>query len=87
MGKLKTPDWVLEGKKEPKEKKKSKTFKIRKCPKCGSDDVFVVLGMDDGNGKGEWECKRCKWVGKILKEEEVSEDEFIKYLEKKGEIK
>ena len=53
-----------------KKKQAGKTFKIRKCPKCGSDDVSVVLGFDEGKGKGEWECKKCKWLGKNLKEEE-----------------
>jgi len=92
MGKLKTPDWVLEGfdsedeysksKGIKKKKPTGKVFKIRKCPQCGNDDVSVVLGFEEGKGKGEWECKKCKWVGKILREEEVSEEEFIKYLDK-----
>ena len=55
MSKLKTPDWILKGGKEPKKKKVSgKTFKIRRCPKCNSDDISVVLGFDEGKGKGEW---------------------------------
>jgi len=95
MSKMKTPDWVLEGfgseeeynkKKGIKTKKaKGKTFKIRKCPKCDSDSISVVLGFDEGKGKGEWECKKCKWVGKNIKEVSVSEEEFMKYLEEKGE--
>ncbi len=68
-----------------KKKSTGKKFKIRKCPKCGSDEVAVVLGFDEGKGKGEWECKKCKWVGKSLNEEDVSEEEFMKYLEEKGE--
>jgi len=92
---MKTPDWILQGfnseeehnkKKGIKAKKeKGKTFKIRKCPTCGSDSVSVVLGFDEGKGKGEWECKKCKWVGKNIKETEVSEGEFMKYLDNKGE--
>ena len=40
MGKLSTPDWILKGKSKPdKKKEKVKTFKIRKCPKCGSTSV------------------------------------------------
>ena len=66
-----------------KKKAVGKIFKIRKCPKCGSDEISVVLGFDEGKGKGEWECKKCKWVGKNAKEEEVFEDEFIKYLGEK----
>ncbi|MBI4116930.1 hypothetical protein HY449_04260 [Candidatus Pacearchaeota archaeon] len=93
MSKLKTPDWVLEGYKSEDEYNKAKgikkkmsagkTFKIRKCPKCGSDEISVVLGFDEGKGKGEWECRKCKWVGKNLNEEDVSEEEFMKYLEEK----
>ena len=86
MSKLKTPDWILKGGKEPKKKKVSgKTFKIRRCPKCNSDDISVVLGFDEGKGKGEWECKKCKWVGKDVKYVVVSEEEFMKYLDNKGE--
>ena len=92
---MKTPDWILHGfnseeeynkKKGIKAKKeKRKTFKIRRCPECSSDSVSVVLGFDEGKGKGEWECKKCKWVGKNIKETEVSEGEFMKYLDNKGE--
>jgi hypothetical protein len=86
MGKIKTPDWVLKGKEKPSKKKVSgKVFKIRLCPKCGSDDVNVVLGHEEGKGKGEWECKKCKWNGKPIKEEEVSEEKFLEIMEKKGE--
>jgi len=96
MGKLSTPDWIKEGysSKEEYEKKKGiknkkkkegKVFKIRKCPKCGSDEVAVLLGNEEGKGKGEWECKKCKWTGRNINEEEVSEDEFMEYLDKKGE--
>ncbi len=93
---MKTPDWILEGfdsekeyNKKHKIKTKSrtptstgKTFKIRRCPKCNSDDVFVVLGFDEGKGKGEWECKKCKWIGKNVKELGVSEEEFLELEEK-----
>ena len=95
MGKLKTPDWVLEGydsedeynKSQGIKKKKSagKTFKVRRCPECKSDEVSVVLGFDEGKGKGEWECKKCGWVGRNVKEEEMNEEQFIKYLNERGE--
>jgi len=95
--KMKTPDWILEGYDSPaeynkakgvtSEKKKGKTFKIRECPKCGSDDVGLVLSNSDseeGGGK-EWECRKCKWIGSNANEKELTEDEFMKYLDEKGE--
>ncbi len=94
--KLKTPDWILEGydseeeynkAKGIKKQKIKKTFKIRKCPKCGSSDVGIVLSNSDaeeGGGK-EWECHKCKWKGNDVEEEELTEDEFMKYLDEKGE--
>jgi hypothetical protein len=100
--KIQTPEWVLKGFDSEKEylaktgKKKqssSKVYKIKKCPKCKSTEIKVVLtgkevGEEEDNyedsessGKGEWECKKCKWRGKNILEEEVSEDEFLDYLE------
>jgi len=101
MGKLSTPDWILKGKEKPRERKKEeKTFNIRKCPKCGSDKVNVMLteGLEseiqsdsseesqvkEGKGTGEWECKKCRWHGKNIEEEELNEDEFMKYLDENG---
>jgi|TARA_Y100000031_G_C8043183_1_gene302662 hypothetical protein len=91
---LKTPEWVLEGydseetydKAKGINKKKiiGKSFKIRRCPKCKSDDVGVLLTGKEGNG-GEWECHKCKWQGSNIKEDELSEEEFMKYLDEKGE--
>ena len=81
MGKIKTPDWVLKGKEKPKPKKASKTFKIRKCPKCGSDKVRIVLVGEEGKKADNWECPQCKWTGKDIKQEELSEDEFLKQME------
>ena len=96
-GKLSTPEWILEGYDSPAEyekakgiktsKNKGKTFKIRECPKCGSDEVQVVLSNSDseeGGGK-EWECRKCKWTGRNIKEKELTEDEFMAYLDEKGE--
>jgi len=62
--------------------KKEKTFKVRNCPKCKSDDVGVVVGREK---KGEWECHKCKWNGKNINESELSEEEFLKYLDEKEE--
>lgn len=94
MGKLSTPDWIREGfdSKEEYEKKKGiknkkekgKTFKIRRCPKCKSDKVSVVLTGEEGKGSGEWECKNCGWKGRDIKEEELSEEGFMKYLDENG---
>lgn len=96
--KLATPEWILEGYNSPaeyekakgvsgKSKKEGKVFKIRECPKCGSDDVGVVLsGSDSEEGGGkEWECRKCKWTGSNIKEKELTEDEFMEYLDNKGE--
>ena len=92
--KLKTPDWILEGysseeeynkKKSIKQKKVGKTFKLRLCPKCGSDRINVLLTGEEGKNKGEWECKKCKWQGRNVKEKSLGEEEFMKYLDEKGE--
>ena len=94
--KLATPEWILEGHSSKEEyerskgikieeKKKGKTFKIRKCPDCDSGRVGVVLGAEEGKGKGIWECNDCPWQGKDVVEKELNEDEFMKYLDEKGE--
>lgn len=82
--KIQTPDWILKGGKPPKEKKKEKTYNIRECPKCKSGNVAVVLGEEEGKGADEWECKKCKWIGRDILKKELSEDEFLEYMEKKG---
>jgi len=107
-GKLSTPEWITEGfdskadweKKHgiKSEDKKGKTFKIRECPECGSDEVGVAISGSDSeeaspwddsgepSGTGqEWECHKCKWKGKDIVEKELAEDEFMKYLDEKGE--
>jgi len=80
--KLTTPDWILKGEKKPKEKKEGKTFKIRKCPECGGFDVVVVTEKD---AVGLWRCGKCGWEGKNVGWEELTEEEFMKYLDEKGE--
>ena len=98
MGKLATPDWIKEGYDSPQEyakakgssksgksKKEEKTFKIRKCPKCRSNKVSVVLTGEERKSAREWECKKCKWKGKNVEEEELNEEEFMKYLDENGE--
>lgn len=84
--KLATPDWILQEKTKPLAKKKSgNSFKIRECPKCHSHDVQVILTGEEGRGTGEWECRKCKWTGKNVVEKQLSEEEFMKYLDEKGE--
>ena len=90
--KLKTPDWVLEGydseedylksKGKTSKKKKGKTFRLKKCPECKRDNVGVVVERET---KGGWECHKCKWKGTNIKEDELSEEELMKYLDEKGE--
>tara|TARA_B100001971_G_C18137174_1_gene508299 strand:+ start:489 stop:869 length:381 start_codon:yes stop_codon:yes gene_type:complete len=63
-------------------KNKGKTFKLKRCPECGSDNVSVVVEREV---KGMWECRECKWKGTNIKEDELSEEEFMKYLDEKGE--
>lgn len=76
---MKTPDWILKGEKKPSEKKKGKTFRVKKCPECGSTGVEVILGKEEGKGTGEWECKKCKWHGRDVAVDEVDEKEFMKH--------
>lgn len=92
--KLKTPEWITEGYNSEEEynkvkgigkKKSGKTFKIRKCPKCHGDNVGVILGGEEGKGSKGWECHKCLWSGKNIQEEELTEDEFMRYLDEKGE--
>ena len=89
--KLSTPAWIIEGYDSPAdyekakgkkvEKKKSdKIFKLKKCPECGSDAVVVI-----GGEKPEWRCNKCDYHGKYIDEEELTEDEFMKFLDDKGE--
>lgn len=95
MGKLSTPEWVLNGykskdewerktgKKKSGEKKTGKTYKIKVCPKCESRNVNVIIGGEEGKGVKGWECKKCKWTGKEPSDQEVGEDEFLKIMEEK----
>ena len=92
MSAMKTPDWIIEGfdskadwekKKGIKSKKKGKTYKVRNCPKCGGDVKIVLVG--EGKTADNWECHKCKWKGRDVKIDELTEDEFMKYLDEKGE--
>ena len=82
--KLATPDWILKGGKKPIKKKEEKTFKIKECPKCKNDEVGIVItGEECKGGKCDWECRKCKWKGANIIEKELTEDEFMKYLDDK----
>lgn len=94
--KLSTPDWIKEGYDSPEEynkakgvktksKKSGKTFRIRECPKCGSDDVGVKLVGEEGKSADNWECRKCKWIGRDVITKELTEDEMMEYLDSKGE--
>ena len=97
--KLATPDWIKEGFDSPAEyekakgqtpekKEKVKTFSIKVCPKCGSDDVKITLSNldseEESNTGKQWECAKCKWRGLEIKEKALNEDQFMKYLDEKG---
>ena len=99
-GKLSTPEWILEGYNSPAEyakakgkstpsKKEGKVFKIKVCPKCGSDDVAIMLSNldseEESNTGKQWECKKCGWSGSQIKIKELTEDELMAHLDKKGE--
>ena len=78
-----------ESKPQKDKEEKSKTFKIRVCPKCKSDDVAITLSnMDfeeESNTGRQWECKKCKWTGENIEERKLTEDELMEHLDKKGE--
>lgn len=92
--KLKTPEWILEGydseeeynkaKGLVKKEKSRKTFKLKKCPRCNSDDVGIVITGEEGKGS-EWECHKCKWKGRNIDEKELTEEEFIRHFDNEGE--
>ena len=92
--KLSTPEWVLQGYDSPAEyeksqkksgkKKTGKTFKIRKCPKCGSFDVEIVLTGNENKKADSWKCQKCRWKGKDVGLKEMDEEEFIKCTEEKN---
>ena len=67
----------------------AKTFKIRECPKCNSDDVGIVLSESDSeessNTGKEWECHKCKWKGSDVVKKELTEAELMKHMDEKGE--
>jgi len=91
--KLSTPEWIKEGydsladynksKGIKAKKSKGKVYHVKVCPKCASDEVGVKLVGEEGKRADNWECRKCKWAGKDVEEKELSEDEFLKMMEKK----
>lgn len=55
---------------------KKKEYSLKVCPKCGSNDIKVVL-----NAIGLWECN-CSWKGRDVMHKKISKKEFIKFSEK-----
>lgn len=92
--KLETPAWIKEGYDSPedyakaqgksvKKKASGKTYKVKICPKCKSENVGVVLVGEEGKGAKDWECRKCGWSGRNISEKELSEDDFLDYLDRK----
>ncbi len=90
--KLSTPVWILKGYDSPEgyekskgdtnTKKKGKVFNVRRCPKCNSEEVKVIVGEE---AKDLWKCEKCGWKGRDIKKEELSEEKFMKYMDEMGE--
>lgn len=59
-----------------------RTHRVKKCPKCGSTEVFIVLIGEEGKKAENWECRACNWKGRSIEEKELSENEFLEHLEK-----
>lgn len=59
-----------------------KKYKLKKCPKCGSNSVSVVIGEI-----GLWQCMSCTWDGENIETVKVTEKEYLIFSEQKnGEI-
>ena len=54
------------------------------CHNCNAKMAKTKV-MIQGMPVRAWECKKCKWTGKDVKETELNEEEFMKYLDDKGE--
>jgi transposase-like protein len=50
---------------------------VKRCPQCGSLDLYIENGMITG---AIYHCKTCDYVGALIFEEDLNEDE----LDKKG---
>ncbi|MFA6022731.1 MAG: hypothetical protein WC781_01445 [Candidatus Pacearchaeota archaeon] len=60
--------------------KKEKKFIIKYCPRCKSEDVAIAIG----ERVGVWQCRKCKYKGIDFTEKELSEEEYLAYLDKQG---
>jgi transposase-like protein len=43
---------------------------VRKCPSCGSTELYYEAGMITGQ---KYHCKRCNYIGPLVFEEDVEE--------------
>lgn len=66
-----------------KKNKKERVYKIRECPECKSNSINIIVGKE--GRKKDWACKDCSWTGQNVKEKELSEEAFLKYLDEKGD--
>lgn len=92
--KLSTPDWIREGYDSREEwekdngikggKDSKKVFRIKKCPKCKSDEVRVLIGEEEAKNMKKWGCQKCGWKGATPLDEELSEEEFMRYMDDKN---
>jgi ribosomal protein L37AE/L43A len=53
------------------EKKVKITGKEKFCPKCGSEEMMMVIGGQ----MGMWECKKCGYRGSVIPEREFYKTE------------
>ena len=43
---------------------------VRKCPTCGSTDLYYEAGLITGQ---KYHCKHCDYIGPLVYEEDVEE--------------
>lgn len=53
---------------------------ILTCPQCGSSDLYYENAMITGI---VYHCKKCDYVGALVLEQDVDEDEYPKEKKKK----
>lgn len=55
--------------------------KILTCPHCGSSDLYYENAMITGI---VYHCKRCDYIGPLVLEQDIDEEEIIKNEEEKN---
>ena len=53
---------------------------ILTCPRCGSSDIYYENAMITGI---VYHCKKCDYVGALILEQDVDEDDYPKEKKKK----